>query len=92
MKPDTYRELDHPKCCGKCRFAGYQPNTHDYLMCYLNDSAESVNNSMFLDGEEVDPWWADRHVDHDGLCDEFRQGEPQDVTWANDYRTPLESD
>lgn len=85
MKPPSYHDLNHAQCCGKCRFAGRQPNAYN-LMCFFDDSPESVNESVVLAGAELEQWWLHRSVECDGICDEFRPGQPQNLAFGNEYQ------
>ena len=87
MKPDGYKEQYFAACCGKCCYSGEQVNLHLDLLCYHGDSEEAVNNSLSLEGDDLDNWWVSRHVDYDGLCPMFRAGDPQEVSWSSDYES-----
>lgn len=84
MKPSTYVEQEHAQSCHTCRYAGWQCNIEG-MMCYHGDTADAVNDSRLLDGDELDKLWVARHVDPEGLCENWKSGNPQQVTWSNDY-------
>ena len=90
MKPDGYEEQSFAACCGKCRHAGSQANVFMNLMCYHGDSEDAVNESLFLEGDGLDEWWTRRIVCDDGICPRFRAGDPQEVSWSNEWKKPEE--
>lgn len=88
MKPADYHEQEHERCCGKCIFAGWQPNTHSDPMCYHGDDVETVNDSLSLEGDELSKWWCERLIHSEGICEKFSPGEPVDIRWSEPYTSP----
>lgn len=88
-RPASHREQPHERGCGNCFFSHLVAYKHN-LLCFHGDNIEITGQSLYpvksdyvlLDGEEVgmmdgDEWsdvWADRVVDCDDVCDEWKPG------------------
>lgn len=85
-RPESHREIEHPKRCGNCLFS-CRPEWKDDLLCFFGDDVRieygPLQDMFFVelegvdvnhaDGDEYDRIWANRVVDpHLEVCDEWQ--------------------